>query len=200
MRRNVSVIGIALAVAMCALGCAPSPQGDVSGSTATAPPANVDVTGILLVDVGEQIQPVLPTEPLKVAFSRAIELAQAHGDDLGYPWFDSSSGELVLSVATSDGRALLEGLNIEFPHRVREVPHGAAELARIQDEVTRLRSQGVPGAELIYAAAPDYRDNRVLIVISQMSRPLLDALAERFPVDAIAVRVDPSGGLGVGRA
>ena len=39
---------------------------------------------------------------------------------------------------------------------------------------------------------PDYRDNRALIVISEMSRPLLDYLAEHYPADAIAVQVDPS--------
>lgn len=195
MRHLVSVIGILIVVTLSALGCAPSPQAGASASTATTPPANVDVTGILLVEVGEQVQAVLPTEELKVVFSQATELAQANGEDLGYPWFDSSTSEVVLSAATADGRALLEGVPNVFPHRIRDVSYGTAELARIQDEVTRLRSLGIPDAEFIYAAGPDYRDNRVLIAISQMSRPLLDALAERFPVDAIAVRVDPTGGL-----
>ena len=55
-----------------------------------------------------------------------------------------------------------------------------------------LRSQGVIDAQLICQTMPDQRDNRALITISSMSRPLLEALAGRFPVDALAVEVDPN--------
>jgi hypothetical protein len=179
VRRIVPVVWIALWVAAC------SPEA--------SPTDKLDPTGILLVDVGEQVQAAPPTEELKVAFSRATELADANGDDLGYPWFDPASGELVLSAVTANGRAIVEAAGITVPYRIRDVVHGAAELERIQHEATLLRSEGIPGAELIYATGPDYRDNRTIIVISAMSRPLLDALAERFPADAIAVRVNPAG-------
>ena len=43
---------------------------------------------------------------------------------------------------------------------------------------------------------PDYRDNRSIIVISAMSRPLLDYLAAHYPVDALAVEVGACGNAG----
>ena len=103
------------------------------------------------------------------------------------------SGELVLSAVTPHGRELIEAAGITVPHRVRDVAHGATELRRIQDDVTFLGSRGVTDAELISMTLPDHRDNRALIVISAMSRPLLEYLAEQYPVDAIAVQVDPDG-------
>jgi hypothetical protein len=197
VRRLVALIWTGLAAIA---GCgAVSPSAGVSPSAAAtpsaevAPSANLDATGILLVAVGEQTQAAPPTEELKVAFSQAQELAEANGADLGYPWFDASTGELVLSAVTPRGRALLEAAAITAPHRIRDVGHGATELRHIQDDATFLRSRGVPDAQLIYATSPDHRDNRTLIVISAMSRPLLEALAGRYPPDALAVRVNPAG-------
>ena len=44
--------------------------------------------------------------------SNALVLAENHGDDLGYPWFDATTGQLVLSVVTPRGRALIDGAGI----------------------------------------------------------------------------------------
>jgi hypothetical protein len=178
-RRLVAVIWIALAAVAC------------DGSEAS-PSANLDATGILLVQVGEQVQGGAATEALKVAFSDALVLGEANGNDLGYPWVDPS-GVLVVSSVTPHGRDLIQAARITVPYRVRDVTHGAGELRKIQDDATVLLTQGVPGAELIYRTVPDYRDNRALIVISSMSRPLLEYLAAHYPTDAIAVQVDPSG-------
>ena len=173
---------IALAVMACT-----SPTTSLS----PLPAANLDATGILLVAVGEQVQPGAPTEELAVVLSRAYELAEANGADLGYPWFDVTTGEVVLSAVNQQGRQLLEAAGVTVPYRIRAVPFGFAQLQRIQEDVTHLRSEGVPGAELIFGAGPDQRDNRTLIMVSAMSRTLLDALAARFPVGAIAVRAEP---------
>jgi hypothetical protein len=128
-----------------------------------------------------------------MALSGALVLAEANGNDLGYPWIDSS-GVLVVSTVTSRGRDLIQAARIAVPFRVRDVTHGAGELRHILDDTTFLGSRGVPGAELVFATVPDYRDNRALIVLSAMSRPLLEYLAAHYPVDALAVQVDPSGG------
>jgi hypothetical protein len=180
MRGLAGLILIALSAAACK-----APEA--------SPSSELDATGILLVGVGEPVQARPPSEDFAVAFSGALELAEAHGDDLGYPWIDPSSGELVLSAVTARGRDLLQTASIPVPHRIRDVAHGAGELRRIQDDATFLRAQGVPGAELIYQTVPDHRDNRALIVISAMSRPLLEYLAGHYPVDALAVEVNPAG-------
>ena len=161
-----------------------------------SPPASVQAAGILVVNVGEQVQAKPPNEDFAVIFSRALELAEANGNDLGYPWIDPVTGELVLSVVTGRGSELVDAAGITVPHRTRAVTHGAAELRRIQDDVTFLHARGVPDSELIYATVPDWRDNRALIVISSMSQPLLDYLAAHYPADALAIRVDPAGGGG----
>jgi hypothetical protein len=178
-RRLVAVIGIALTAMAC----------DVSPAS---PSANLESSGILLVGVGEQVQGGPATEALKVAHSNALVLAEANGSDLGYPWVDPS-GMLVLSVVTPRGRELVQAARIGVPFRVRDVRHGAGELRHIQDDVTFLGSRGVPGAELIYMTVPDYRDNRALIALRSKSQPLLDYLAAHYPVDALAVQVDPNG-------
>jgi hypothetical protein len=169
-------MGLAVAVAACG---APSA-------------GKVDPTGILLVDVGAQIQARPGSEDAGMAFNAALEQAQAHGSDLGYPWIDPANGELVLSAVNQQGRQLIDATTIALPHRTRDVKHGATELQQIQDDASFLRSRGVPGAELLYMTVPDQRDNRVLLAISSMSRPLLDYLAAHYPADALAVQVDPA--------
>ena len=169
----------------------------VACSPPTASPSpSVEAAGILLVNVGEQVQARPASEDAAVALSRAIDLANANGDDLGYPWIDPASGALVLSAVTQHGRQLIDGAGISVLHSIRAAAHGAAELQRIQDEVTFLHSRGVAGSELIYATLPDQRDNRVLILISAPSPALLEYLANHYPPDALAVEVDPSGGGG----
>lgn len=146
-----------------------------------------------MVDVGEKVQSGPPSEEVGAAFSLAMALAESNGHDLGYPWIDPASGELVLSVVTQHGREIVDAAGITVPHRIRDVTHGAAELRSIQDDVTFLHSRGVAGSELIYATAPDQRDNRALIVISAANEALLAYLAATYPPDALAVMVDPSG-------
>ena len=182
MQSLIRLVGLAVVVTACTN---PTP------TVAPSPTSNLDATGILLVEVGEEVQVGPVTRRLANAFSDAMLLAEANGEDLGYPWVDQATGELVVSVVTARGRELVEAAGITVPHRVREVAHGAAELQRIQDDVTLLGARGVTDADLISMALPDLRDNRALIVISAMSQPLLEYLAGTYPPDAIAVQVDP---------
>ena len=184
MTSNAIVRLVALVVLI--VGCsAPDPS--------PSPTPNVDATGILLIGVEEEVEIGPIPRRLANAFSDAMLLAEANGADLGYPWIDPATGELVLSVVTTRGRELVEEAAIAVPHRTRDVAHGAAELQRIQDDVIALGERGVTDAQLITTTLPDLRDNRALIVISAMSMPLLEYLAGRYPVDGIAVQVDPDG-------
>ena len=180
MRRLICLAGLGALVAACSAST-PSPS----------PSPNVDVTGILMVDVDEQVQTGPMARRFANAFGDAMLLAETNGDDLGYPWLDPLSGELILSAATPRGRELIEAAGITVPYRIREVTHGAAELRRIQDDVTLLGARGVPGSEVIFMTLPDHRDNRTLIVMSELDRALLEYLAGHYPVDALAVQVDP---------
>ena len=182
----MAIVGRAVALILfgALVACSPSPT----------PSPSADPAGILFVQPGERVQSGPPTEELKSVMSDLLILAENHGADLGYPWFDAATGEIVASVVTPNGRELITNAGIRAPYRIRLVAHGARELQRIQDDATFLRGQGVPGAELIYSTVPDWRDNRAMIVISAPSQPLLDALSGRYPPDALAVQVDPAGG------
>lgn len=169
-------------------GPQPTPSS-VQASPGASAAANLDPTGILLVGVGEQVQARPTSEALAQAFDRALRFAQANSNDLGYPWLDPSTGELVLSAATGQGRTILEAATFTVAHRIRDVAHSYAELQRIQDDATRLLAASVTDAELIYMTLPDQRDDRTLIAIRRMSRPLLEELARRFGGDAIAIQV-----------
>lgn len=177
----------ALLIAIALAGCASS-----SPTAVPTAAANLDPTGILLVGAGERVQSTPPSEAAAHAHSDAWLFAEANGADVGYPWIDPVTGELVLSAATPRGRQLLAMLTVAVPHRIRDVSHGFATLEQIKNDATLLRSRGVDGAELIFMTAPDHRDNRTLIVISKMSRPLLDYLASHYPPDALAIQVDPT--------
>jgi len=165
-----------------------SSQSSLVASAATS----LDPTGILIVGRDYQLQSGSTDEAVRTAFDQAMRLAEeGNPNDLGYPWIDPSTGELVVSAATANGRALLASTSFDVPVRIRDVAHSVAELRKIQDDATRLYAQGVADAVLIYETGPDYRDNRSWITIARFSRPLLDELARRFPPDAVVV-VDPS--------
>jgi hypothetical protein len=171
--------------------CSETPSSTVSPTDG----GTLDPTGILLVAVGEQVQALAACdEERNLAFDSLLRLAMAHDTDFGYPWIDPTTKELVFSVVTAEGRSRAEdaAATIAFPSRIREATHSYAELQQIQDDVTYLREQGVVDAELIYMVVPDQRDNRTMIVISEMSRPLLEELGRRFGADAIAVQIDPN--------
>jgi hypothetical protein len=59
------------------------------------------------------------------------------------------------------------------------------------DDVIDLTRAGVPGADRIYSAGPDPEHDRVIIVTDRLNDRLLEAIAAKFGVEAIAVRVDP---------
>ena len=179
MRRPlVLLISVSMWVAAC------------GGPNATPPPSTVSASpGILLVGAREQVQARPPNGNVAAAFDVAMQLARANGNDLGYPWIDPTSGALVVSLVTPHGRELVEQAGISVPYTTRRVAHGAAELLKIQDDATRLVDEGMPGAELIVETLPDQRDNRTLLRITSSSPELLQALATRFPAEALAVEV-----------
>jgi hypothetical protein len=113
---------------------------------------------------------------------------------------DPATDELVLSAATSRGMLLLqqEAARLTVANRIRRVTYSFADLQGIQEAVTHLRDVGVPGAHLIWATYPDYRDNRTVIRISELDEALLIELARRFGGDSIAIEVLPNPGLAPG--
>ncbi len=173
-------------------------------------------TGIVLlgpIDY-EAIRNTEPFEgPLRKAWSDSFTLAQEVEPDLfGYPWADRKAGELVVSVADPRGVEIVQrwvrsGLPVPSPKpggqftidlpqpevavRIVSVLHSIHEIQRIMDGVTDLARAGVPGADRIYSSGPDYEHDRVIVVTDRLNDALLEAIAARFGVDVIAVRVDP---------
>jgi len=171
-------------------------------------------TGIVLlgpIDYNVRIEPY--PDSLRKAWNDAYTLAQeVYPDDFGRPWMDLTTDEVVVSAATANGaeiarRWVQSGLRVASPKpggpftidlprpevavRIRLVQHSIRGLDRVMDAVTDLVRAGVPGAERIYSAGPDPEHDRVIIVTDRLNDQLLEAIAARFGLDVIAVRVDP---------
>ena len=171
-------------------------------------------TGIVLIgpiDYNARIEP-LP-DSLRKAWNDAYTLAQeGYPDDFGRPWPDLTTGELVVSAATANGfeiarRWVQSGVRMPSPKpggpftidlprpdvsvRIQTVRHSILGLQRLMDDVIELRRAGVPGADRIYSAGQDPEHDRVIIVTDRLNDQLLEAIAARFGIDVIAVRIDP---------
>jgi hypothetical protein len=171
-------------------------------------------TGIVLlgpIDYEAKVEPF--PEPLRKAWGEAFTLAQeGYPNDFGRPWMDLATGELVVSAATEDGaeiarRWVQTGVRVPSPKpggpftidlprpdvgvRIQTVRHSILGLQRIVDDLIGLTRAGVPGADRIYSAGEDPEHDRVIIVTNRVNDQLLEAIAARFGVDVIAVRVDP---------
>jgi hypothetical protein len=171
-------------------------------------------TGIVLlgpIDYNAKIEEF--PDSLRKAWNDAYTLAEeVYPDDFGRPWMDPSTDEVVVTAATANGaeiarRWVQSGLRVpspkpggpftidltrpEVPVRIQSVRHSIRDLARLMDRVIDLGRDGVSGADRIYSAGPDPEHDRVIIVTDRLNDQLLEAIAARFGVDAIAVRVDP---------
>lgn len=157
----------------------------------------IDASGITVLGSGPvQFRPA--NEAQAAVFDGALRLAFENRSDMGYPWIDLDSMSLDLRAASDNGQqaAVLAtstltdaGLTI----RVTTARASIANLEAIADAVTRLADAGVPNADLIWMTAPDQKNNRIVITISQRNDELMAALASRFGTDLIEVRVRAGG-------
>lgn len=169
-----------------------------------APTSGIHSSGIAFA---ARAQATAPAEgDLLQAWSDALSLAES-SDGLGYPWADTASGTLVMTVTGTAGTQLAErwiasgaahpnpkvGLLPRplVPARLRTASLSYAALEGIKNDATRLVQVGLPDADAIYEAAPDWEHNRVVLTLSRQSDALMNALAARYGTTAIAVRVAP---------
>lgn len=162
-------------------------------------------TGIELVAHAQAT--VTPAEgDLLQAWSDALLIAELD-DGLGYPWADTATGTLVVTVTSTAAEQLANrwiagGVahpNPKVGHiarplvpvRLRTASLSYAALEGIKNDATRLVQAGLPDAEAIYQAAPDWEHNRVVLTMSRQSDALINALAARYGTTAVAVRVEP---------
>ena len=134
---------------------------------------------------------------LGLAYDRAYRFAEAHPDDLGYPWDDRGNFALVVSVVTPYGRVLAEewsGLGWEVPVQIRSVTRSFAKLEQIKHDLIDIARMGLPGSEDIRFTTGDSEHNRVLIGVQRLTDEVAAAIVARYGMEAVAVRVDPRYG------
>jgi hypothetical protein len=170
-------------------------------------------TGIVLLGPIDyaKIEPF--PDRLRKTWNDAYTLAQeAYPEDFGRPWADPTTDEVVVSAATANGyeiarRWVQSGLRVPSPKpggpftidlprpdvsvRIQTVRHSVLDLERLMDRVIDMSREDVPGADRIYTAGADPEHDRVIIETDRLNDQLLEAIAARFGLDAVAVRVDP---------
>ena len=170
-------------------------------------------TGIVLLGPIDytRIEPF--PDRLRRTWDDAYTLAQeGYPDDFGRPWADLTSGEVVVTAATAKGFEMARqwvqsGLRAsspkpggpptidlsrpDVPIRIQTVRFSIRGLDQLMDDVFALRRVGVPDADHIYSAGPDPEHDRIIIETDRVSDRLLEAIAIRFGVEVIAVRIDP---------
>ena len=154
--------------------------------------------GGLHVDGPSPVQFVPDSEAHALLFDAALTEAFKHPADMGYPWLDISHGTLELRYATPVGQKIAESGLVQFKSDdvdVRVVPAAASiqELDDIGDGVTRLASDVVPDADLIWLTVPDQKNERIVVAIRKANDELAALLTERYGADRVAFRVVNAG-------
>jgi streptogrisin C len=166
---------------------APAPEG----TTSTPEPESVDTAGIPLVELPEQLTPPSPeaAQALHDAWIQGMESPK----DLGYPWIDEATGEVVVDTVTKRGLQVAEANRAKAsrPTRTRQVSRSFAALEQVKHEVIGLTSAEVPDGDAIFETIPDPANNRIIISVDKMSTALFSALAERYGTETISVRFAP---------
>ena len=131
---------------------------------------------------------------LGLAYDRAYRFAEAHPDDLGYPWDDRGNFTLVVSAVTPAGQLLAaqwSGLGWAVPIRVRTVGHSFGELERIKHDLIDIARTGGPGSEAIRFTTGDSEHNRVVLGVQRLTDEIAAAVVARYGTEVVAVLVDP---------
>lgn len=166
------------------------------------------VAGVPLIGLQAGATQAWP-RPLAEAWSTALSVAEhVNPDGLGYPWVDVAAGTLIVSVVNDSGRAtiaewLARGATARGPKptvlaapsvpvRIRYVKDSFADLNSTLNDSSHLSRSGLPDSKAVWAGAPDYENNRVVITVDRRSDALVTALATRYGTRRIAVRIDPA--------
>lgn len=144
-----------------------------------------DLAGIALLPARPDVPAPLPAKTAATLDS-ATKLAAAHPRDLGYPWVDRTTGEVVTATTTDTGDTLaVRG------SRRRHVRYGYARLEKIKYDVTFLTEKTAPDSSSIVATVPDPQHDRIVIWANHLTPRLMRSLADRYGTRAIAVRYVP---------
>jgi hypothetical protein len=190
---NIGRLGLAVALLLAALStlaASPAPIRHPSGLEIVPP---LDVAAV--VARGQMPQ------PLAMAATDALELAQNQPNNFGYPFVDRATGKLILSAANAAGSQSASTWTprsqaLSVARSIRKVTRTYAALEKIRHEAIGPGVTNLPGGKLIWMTTADEQNNRVLVVIDHLDDALLFALAARYGTEAIAVRIEKNPGFG----
>lgn len=143
--------------------------------------AGPDETRVKIVPVDTGRPEPLPDATAKALYD-AAKLAEENPHDLGHPWVDPASGEVVIPTVTEKGKGLAAR---KGGVTVTQVTRSAAALEKIKDAA-------IDETGDIRKTRVDAKDNRVVVTVTQSSDGLLRGLARRFGAESVVVEVDPA--------
>ncbi len=154
--------------------------------------AGVDPAGLALL-AARPLQ-AAPQSPAQLsALIKAEQLELDHPGAFGYPWI-TANGSVEIRAVRDDAATLAEGAPWaaeDASHSVVSAEASIADLTKVADDVTQMRSEAVPDSELIFQTMPDHEHNRIVIGVTRLTSSLAKTLVARYGTRDIAVRVDP---------
>ena len=185
---------VVVAVLALAAGVAPASGGSAFGLPAEQPGSN----GLLIVGPYDpDLRPVSPVQ--RRSMEAADALVRANPSDFAPVWLNRSTGQVHLAAATPRGSAMGRTAKVASWSGVAVTTDVAgvasqATLVDLMDRLIDVRMSGVSGAESIHLTEVDAELGRAVVTAGTFTKELGGYLAENFPLDLIALRVDATDG------
>lgn len=176
-------------VAVLAVGTVVGARAVMGVSHAAFPPG--------LVEAGPYVPLPPPLDgPKRDTYDRASSLVDANPVDLTPVWWDDASQTVQVTAVTEAGRRALESTFHGDP-TISSNPQataGKADLESLMEGLTKVSVSGVDGAQFVATSEVDAKMDRAVLTVSEYRTALGDYLVANFPLDRIALRIDPNAG------
>jgi hypothetical protein len=155
-----------------------------------------DTYGIVVLSTVEAPAGDPMPDDASLRYEELQRLAESYPDDLARPWFDPTTGQLVIDTVTDKGHAVAStALAAKASGFVatseRRVKFSLSALDKVRHQAIDLTSNDVYDGDAIFMSALNKPLNKVVLSVSRLSPELLKGLAARFGSEILAVREIP---------
>lgn len=186
VRKFAGAASVLLVVSAClAMSALPRPA-----AAEPTPRVETHPSGIKILRDRSPVVEQLP-DKLALALTTAMQESERNPGELAYPYVDRRNGTVVvvgasLAKASQSARRLLANKALSgVPIDAAAAPFVRSELDVLMNDVIGKQPEGLT----VYASYPDPENNRVIAEVANPNDAFLYRLADKFPAEAIAVRI-----------